>query len=400
MASIFEQLNPLKNTDQKPETTEVSWRVKARLQRVGQAMVAKRASLSAVSLLILLAWLWLSYEATPETTPIIQHTLALPSASVSATSAAANPQQIASISSAPATDLTTNKPAQPAKPTTPSVKPDTHSLSLANQKAIELALAGQASQATVTLEQALLNDPQAGMVFDNLRRLYAGFASQSYQLAIEPNSAKPVMVELASSDKPINIQLDPPSASSNKLVSKPVPALASANSSSSAEVSPNSDISPTTTETRVPVKEVHKATTDQPQASITTLAPPREPTPAQKEAAQRKANLQAVQQALKNWSDAWSKQDVKGYFASYAPNYSPKNSTRKAWMDYRQERILAPKRIKVELSDVKVVFAQPTQAKVSFTQSYTSDTLSARDQKTLTLELINNAWLITSESGR
>lgn len=397
MASIFEQLNPLKNTDQKPETTEVSWRVKARLQRVGQAVVAKRASLSAVSLLILLAWLWLSYDTTPETTPIIQHTLALPSASVSAIPATADQPQSPLISSTPATDLTMN---QPAKLSPPSVKPDTHSLSLANQKAIELALAGQASQATTTLEQALLNDPQAGLVFDNLRRLYAGFASQSYQLAIEPNSAKPVMVELASSDKPINIQLDPPSASSNKPLSKPVPALASANSSNSAEVSPKSDISPTTTETPAPVKEVNKATSDQPQASIVTVAPPREPTPAQKEAAQRKANLQAVQQALKNWSDAWSKQDVKGYFASYAPTYSPKNSTRKAWMDYRQERILAPKRIKVELSDVKVVFAQPTQAKVSFTQSYTSDTLSARDQKTLTLELINNAWLITSESGR
>lgn len=397
MASIFEQLNPLKDTDQKPEKTEVSWRVKARLQRVGQAMVAKRASLSALSLLMLLAWLWLSYEATPETRPIIQHTLALPSASVSATSAAANPQQIASISSAPATDLTMN---QPAKLSPPSVKPDTHSLSLANQKAIELALAGQASQATTTLEQALLHDPQAGLVFDNLRRLYAGFASQSYQLAIEPNSTKPVMVELASSDKPIQIQLDQPSASSTKPLSKAVATLASANSSNSAEVSPKADISPTTTETRVPVKEVHKSTTDQPQASITTVAPPREPTPAQKEAAQRKANLQAVQQALKHWSDAWSKQDVKGYFASYAPSYTPKNSTRKAWMDYRQERILAPKRIKVELSDVKVVFAQPTQAKVSFMQSYTSDTLSARDQKTLTLELINNAWLITSESGR
>lgn len=69
-------------------------------------------------------------------------------------------------------------------------------------------------------------------------------------------------------------------------------------------------------------------------------------------------------------------------------------------MDYRQERILAPKRIKVELSDVKIVLVKPNLAKVSFLQSYTSDTLSARDQKTLELELINNAWLITSESGR
>ncbi len=117
MASIFEQLNPLKDTDQKPETTEVSWRVKARLQRVGQAMVAKRASLSALSLLIILAWLWLSYEATPETTPIIQHTLALPSASISTIPATPDQPLSPLISSTPATDLTMNQPAQPAKST-------------------------------------------------------------------------------------------------------------------------------------------------------------------------------------------------------------------------------------------------------------------------------------------
>jgi hypothetical protein len=271
-------------------------------------------------------------------------------------------------------------------------------LSNANQKAIELALAGQTSQATTTLEQALLNDPQAGMVFDNLRRLYAGFASQSYQLAIEPNKPKPVTVELASADQPIAVQLPAPQPIIQNKPSSTFETTQAAETSRPPLVNQAPQL-PSITETP---KEPAATMEAKPITTATPVPAQKvtEPTPAQKEAAQRKAQQQAIHQALKHWTDAWSKQDIKAYFASYAPSYSPKNTTRKAWMDYRQERILAPKRIKVELSDVKIVLLKANLAKVSFSQSYTSDTLSARDQKTLELELINNTWLITSESGR
>lgn len=394
MPSIFEQPTDINRASQEVQTSKVSARVKERLIRISQQLVAKRNLVSSTLLLLLLVWLWMSDDAIMHVNAPVQQALTLPNVNNATTATASK------LTSSTDKQSATSSPLVTTLTETPKQQPSAHKppnqlseLDSANQKAIKLALAGQASQATNTLEQALLSDPQAGLVFENLRRLYAGFASQSYQLALEPSKPKPITVELASADKKILIALDAPkttseatkSASTPPVTNKPITA---APNNTEAVTEPVAASSTQTIEPApVPVVKVN-----------TTVVS--EPTPAQKEAAQRKANLQALQQALKHWSDAWSKQDVKGYFSSYAPTYSPKSTTRKAWMDYRQERILAPKRIKVELSDVKIVLLKANLAKVSFSQSYTSDTLSARDQKTLELELINNAWLITSESGR
>lgn len=390
MSSIFKQLTPIEKTRQESDKPDISVRLKERLHRVGQKLVAERKSVSAATLLILFAWLWLSYEPITENPRPVQQVLNLPKANTTNTQAE---MAVQLVNDKPLFFSATSTTAEASKIAHLPSPADVNSLVIANQKAVELALAGQASQATRILEQALLNDSQAGVVFENLRRLYAGFASQSYQLALEPNKPKAITVELASAERTISVQLDTPKSNTDI-----------------AQTTAVASTSPATTHVNQPqpVAENKKETPPAPveKTLATSAATPiitpgvNEPTPAQKEAAQRKASQQAIQQALKHWSEAWSKQDVKAYFASYAPSYSPKSTTRKAWMDYRQERILAPKRIKVELSDVKIVLVNPNLAKVSFLQSYTSDTLSARDQKTLELELINNAWLITSESGR
>lgn len=385
MPSIFEQLNNTNRTPQETVTPEMSLHVKKRLHRVGQQLVAQRNVISAVSLFIIIGWLWLSYEPLEETTQPVQQALALPKAVLLNNSPNLQKQLTQ--------DKANTQPSANTSMATETIKPSFSAianLSQANQKAIELALSGQTSQATLTLEQALLDDPQAGVLFDNLRRLYAGFASQSYQLALEPNKPKAVTVELASADRTVSVHLDS-SKTNNDSNKAPARALETPNTSATAP-----DNKPTVIDK--PISTAAEAAN----VAVTKVVTPvvNEPTPAQKEAAQRKANQQAIHQALKHWSDAWSKQDVKGYFASYAPTYSPKSTTRKAWMDYRQERILAPKRIKIELSDVKIVLIKPNLAKVSFLQSYTSDSLSARDQKSLEFELINQSWLITNESGR
>ncbi len=386
MSSIFKQLTPIEKARQESATSEVSLQLKERLHRVGERLVAERKSVSAATLLILFALLWLSYEPVNDELALVQHTLPLPNLANTSNikdvgSSENNPSLLATVSP---------KPIDVAKSNQRFPTLDGINLSNANQKAVELALAGQASQATTILEQALLNDPQAGVVFENLRRLYAGFASQSYQLALQPNQPKAITVELASADRTISVPLATPKVNNEA-------------SKTSIAASETPTMIAVAKENTTPIIEKPVSTpleTAKPSETKVDVPLVNEPTPAQKEAAQRKSSQQAIHQALKHWSEAWSKQDVKAYFASYAPSYSPKSTTRKAWMDYRQERILAPKRIKVELSDVKIVLRKPSLAKVSFLQSYTSDTLSARDQKTLELELINNAWLITSESGR
>lgn len=393
MPSIFEQLTDTNRASQEVQTSEVSARVKERLVRISQQLVVKRNLVSATLLLLLLAWVWISDDAiAPVNTPV-QQALTLPNVN-NATTATSKPTSSSDKPSATSSLVTTALPETP-KPQLIEHSPSNQlsELSRANQKAIELALAGQASQATNTLEQALLNDPQAGLVFENLRRLYAGFASQSYQLALEPSKPKPITVELANPDKKILIALDAPKTTSETAKSASTTTV----TNKTIATAPNNTEAVTEPARASRAEMIEPAPMPVVKVNTTVVS---EPTPAQKEAAQRKANLQALQQALKHWSDAWSKQDVKGYFASYAPTYSPKNTTRKAWMEYRQERILAPKRIKVELSDVKIVLIKPNLARISFTQSYTSDTLSARDQKSLEFELINQSWLITNESGR
>lgn len=394
MPSIFEHLTATNKGSAEPNSPEISRRVKKRLFIIGQNLVARRNAVSAMSLSLLMAWLWLSWETVEEEVQPQQQVLNLPTLTLNNT--ANEPPATLTVKPASVMGKTAATPPTENK-LTPSSTTD-YTLALANQKAIDLALTGQASLATNTLEQALLSDPQAGVLFDNLRRLYAGFASQSYQLALEPSKAKPITVELASADRTISIQLDTPALNATSNLSK-TPATAVLATSAPARVAAEMTINTTTngisTQANSSSEKLPPAT---PVVKPLAIAP--EPTPAQKEAGQRKASQQAIHQALKHWSDAWSKQDVKTYFASYAPSYSPKSSTRKAWMDYRQERILAPKRIKVELSEIKIVLIKPTLAKVSFVQSYSSDTINARDQKSLELEWMNNAWLITSESGR
>jgi len=400
MPSIFEPLKHAKKPHQELPSANASASLRQRIHEVAQQVIARRKVVSAATLLLLAAWLWLGNDPISPASQPVQQTLALPNATQLANQTI---QEKPIAKPAPTSVIT-----EPVKSTLEKSIQSAYSLNEVNQKAIELALSGQANKATIALEQALLNDPQAGVVFDNLRRLYAGLASQSYQLALEPNKPKPVTVELASADKGIQVQLEMPKITPEAIkvitpttssVANPVQAPPVTIAESAPLIAPSPSIAPIEPPKQPPalavVEQKPLAAINPPAVAIT-----KEPTAAQKEAAQRKASQQAIQQALKHWSDAWSKQDVKGYFASYAANYSPKSSTRKAWMDYRQERILAPKRIKVELSDINIVLIKPHIAKVSFVQSYSSDTLTSRNTKTLELELLNNTWLIISESGR
>jgi hypothetical protein len=281
-------------------------------------------------------------------------------------------------------------------------------IGIANAQAIQSARNGDPISAVAQLESALLNDQQAGPAFDNLRRLYAGFATQSYQMAIDPNKNQAVIVELNDSQQKHNIQIPvmtynagnrialtktdntqamptlPAASLPNLTVEKPT--IAPSNNPTEVIGMPtlvsNNITMPIQTPTQPPIPE-----------PVIKLPPPLT-------ANERKEINSAVMQALKNWSEAWSKQDVATYLSSYSPTYAPKGTTHKDWAEYRQIRLTVPKFVKVELSDQKAILTDNTHVRVSFTQSYASDTLRTKDKKTLELELIDNTWLITSESGR
>lgn len=295
-----------------------------------------------------------------------------------------------------------NLPAIKALPvaTTQSIGTQSENLNEANEQAIHSAQHGDPLAAVNQLEAALLNDKQAGLVFDNLRKLYAGFATQSYQLAMDPNKNQAVIVELSDAQQKYNIEIPAMATNGGNRL-----ALASNSDTTKAmPILPPASV-PTPVVANVPTVKVSAPTIPKAEPVIAKLTPAPIPDPVIKRpeplsASERKEINAAVMQALKNWSDAWSKQDVDAYIASYSSEYTPKGTTHKEWADYRRTRLTAPKFVKVELSDQKAILIDNTHVRVIFTQSYASDTLKAKDKKTLELELINNTWHITSESGR
>jgi len=284
------------------------------------------------------------------------------------------------------------------------------SLEVSNQKAIELAKQGDSQGAVAQLESALLSDPGAGLVFENLKRLYAGFATQSYQMALEPTKTSPVLVELYDMQQKHTITLA--AANTAVIMRKPsvtqvansampalpsLPVLASA-SEVTVPSAPAAVASPKLESLPVLVEKPRELMIEQPVSKPIEVVT--SPKPVELTAQERKEMNTAIMQALKAWADAWSKKDVDGYLSAYSVGYAPKGISRKDWAEYRRVRIQAPKFIQVVLSDQKAILKGSTHAKVSFTQSYVSDTLQSRNTKHIDMELIDGKWLITYESGR
>lgn len=281
-----------------------------------------------------------------------------------------------------------------------------------NDQAIGLVNEGNPRQAIGLLETALLDNKDSGPLFENLRRLYAGFATQSYQLALEPGKATPVTVELVkTSGETVAVQiasLDMKArnatqalpASTDVLPEMPAKSVLSSESSVasksdaiSAEGLTEKVAQANASASLTAAKSTAETMTETSSASVVPAT--KEPSTSEKVEANR-----AVMAVVKRWADAWSRKDADTYIAMYAPNFKPKGMTHEQWSAYRRDRLSKPKSIRVELSDQKAVMLSPSHMRVTFNQMYASDSLKANDKKTLELELIDNQWRITSESGR
>jgi hypothetical protein len=363
--------------------------------RLRKKLTTKNVKLGAIITLIAGIVAWMSQERAPQL-PVTEQTLSLPNSSkpnANEMVTPTTPTKAPNIALPPVNAVAVTKVA-PNSSQTP--------LTQANTQAIAIAKNGDPQTAVSLLESALINDPESGIIFDNLRKLYAGFATQSYQLAIDPAKNQAVIVELSDTQQKYSIQIPVMNHNNNRA------ALAKTDTLKVMPNLPQATLTPSETSTTPASKA--EATNVVPNiltsTSITTTIPIPEtivkspPAAPALSAAERKDINAAIMQALKNWSDAWSKQDVAAYLSSYRTDYAPKGTTHKEWADYRTTRLKAPKFVKVELTDQKAVLIDPTHVRVSFTQSYASDTLKAKDKKTLELELIDTIWLITSESGR
>ena len=107
---------------------------------------------------------------------------------------------------------------------------------------------------------------------------------------------------------------------------------------------------------------------------------------------------ESVELVLQRWSDSWSTQDIDTYLSVYADDFTPsKKMSRGKWEEQRRNRVTSPSFIKVTLADTKIESLGPNHINVEFSQNYQSDSYSDDVRKLISLQKIDDQWLITQE---
>lgn len=109
----------------------------------------------------------------------------------------------------------------------------------------------------------------------------------------------------------------------------------------------------------------------------------------------RKADEQAVRQALQAWAKAWSQKNMAAYYKAYDSGF-PAGQSRTAWELERRQRIVNKSNIRVGISRL-VVEVQGKTATARFVQTYQADQLNVSGRKTLKFVKRGPNWLITHE---
>ncbi len=242
---------------------------------------------------------------------------------------------------------------------------------------------GQYERARAVLIEALRAHSTYGKIYENLLSLHATMASRAYQNALSLNG------ETVTPRLEVSVALDswspaPPPA---------VLASAQAPATSLAAVEPPPAQSPPVERVVEPDVQPRKPKVE---VTATTVAvatsPPESPLdPVDDE----RSRLLAV---VKGWARAWSDQDVKTYLSFYSADFRPNpNMSRSQWEQQRRLRITKKKRIRVNLNKFNTSLNGRT-AKVSFQQSYRSDSFRDVVRKTLTLERQSEGWKIINET--
>lgn len=101
---------------------------------------------------------------------------------------------------------------------------------------------------------------------------------------------------------------------------------------------------------------------------------------------------------LNSWIDAWTSQNVDAYLDHYAPGFIPSRGVpRDEWAERRRKRVGAPAFIEIQVDTPQVSFRDESTARVTFTQSYRSNTYSDRVVKRLDMVKGEGGWKILAE---
>ncbi|PKO25828.1 MAG: hypothetical protein CVU35_02270 [Betaproteobacteria bacterium HGW-Betaproteobacteria-8] len=234
-----------------------------------------------------------------------------------------------------------------------------------NNLAVLYAENGQYDQARKALESAIKTHPSYATAHENLGDIYARMASEAYDKALQLDSGNTRAQNKLALIRDLFSSAKKPVMSATRPITKATEPVKLAG-----------------------VKPAAKSAAPA-AATVNTAA-----------ADSADANAQ-ITAAVEKWAKAWSDQDVDTYLASYSSSFkTPKGESRSAWENLRRTRISAPKSIKVDVDEIKIVMDSSTQAQVSFKQSYRASHLSQRTGKTLVMINTNGQWLIERETAQ
>ncbi|MEO1766114.1 L,D-transpeptidase Cds6 family protein [Thiobacter aerophilum] len=240
-----------------------------------------------------------------------------------------------------------------------------------NNLAVLYAQQQQYDKARHALEMAIQTHPSYATAHENLGDIYAKLASQAYDRALQldkNNTAAQMKLSLIKEIFPINSRVQRPAAKTEATRPLAVPPAKPAAATPTPPAATDKAPSP------VPVEKA--------------------PEPSSKAHPDATQALKAVQ----DWARAWSAQNVAEYLAYYGPDFKPPHGqSRSAWEKMRRERLTAPKRIQVTLSDLKPRVLDENRIAVTFRQRYHADHLDSTTTKTLVLRRSGEKWLIEQE---
>ncbi|MFA4838742.1 MAG: hypothetical protein WC703_04615 [Candidatus Neomarinimicrobiota bacterium] len=111
------------------------------------------------------------------------------------------------------------------------------------------------------------------------------------------------------------------------------------------------------------------------------------------------STAEMIEQFLKNWENAWERQNTEAYLAFYAPDFVSGEYDIASWSKYKSELFQSVKNVSVERSALKVQTTEKQVWNVTFRQVYHSDGYRDVGLKTMTikgfpgdLKIIKEEW--------
>lgn len=244
-----------------------------------------------------------------------------------------------------------------------------------NNLAVLHAVQGQYDKAKTALEMAIRTHPSYAVAHENLGDIYAKMATQAYDRALQLDRGNAAAQTKLALIRELFSGTGKPAKPAAKLEASKVPMAAAPAAPLPPVVKPPPVAAPAPPAAKPPVSSGDPAS-----------------------AAKSNAETGAVAQALENWAQAWSSNNVPAYLGHYAKDFAPPaGATRSAWEATRRQLVAKPRKISVAITDLKVTFPEPNKATASFVQDYRSGAMKSVISKTLVLVKTDGKWLIQRE---